>query len=316
MTASDYQGKNVFVTGADGFIGSHVTEELVRRGARVRALVYYNSYGHQGWLDDVAGDVKASLEVVTGDVRDASQMVAHAKGCDVVFHLAALIAIPYSYTAPRSYVATNVEGTLNVLEACRAADVGRLVHTSTSEVFGTARYAPIDEAHPRKAQSPYAATKIGADALVESYHLTYGLPTVILRPFNTYGPRQSARAIVPTVISQIASDRLVVEVGSTAPTRDLMYVRDTAAAFAAVGLHPGLEGENLNAGTGVEISIGELIAKIAALMGVAVEVKQSAERLREKTGWAPSWTLDQGLGETIEWVRRHLDRYRPEAYTV
>jgi NAD dependent epimerase/dehydratase len=329
---SDYRGKRVFVTGADGFIGSQLTEELVRRGATVRALVNYNSFGHFGWLDELPADVLAEIEVVSGDERDASQMLALVGGRDVVFHLAALIAIPYSYEAPRSYLSTNVEGTLNVLEACRTANVSRLVHTSTSEVFGTARYVPIDEAHPRTGQSPYAATKIAADALVESYHLTWRLPAIIVRPFNTYGPRQSARAIIPTVISQIAAGRTVVEVGSITPTRDFLFVRDTAAAFAVAGLAPGLEGESFNAGTGVEISIGDLITKIAALMGVTVEVRETAERkrpessevfrlladarkLRERTGWAPAFSLEAGLTETIAWIRAHLDRYRPGAYT-
>jgi UDP-glucose 4-epimerase len=329
---SDYRGKRVFVTGADGFIGSHLVEELVRSGARVRALVFYNSFGHHGWLDDLPAEVASATEIVAGDVRDAGQTQKYLAGSDVVFHLAALIAIPYSYEAPRSYVQTNVEGTLNVLEACRATGVGRLVHTSTSEVFGTARRVPIDETHPRTGQSPYAATKIAADSLVQSYHLTWGVPAVILRPFNTYGPRQSARAIIPTVVSQIAAGRTTVEVGSTNPTRDFLFVRDTAAAFAAVGLAEGVDGHDLNAGSGAEISIGALIERIATLMGVAVEIRRRPERvrpegsevlrlladssrLRERTGWAPRITLDEGLPRTIEWIRRHLDRYRPEAYS-
>ncbi len=328
---SDYRGRRVFVTGADGFIGSHLVEELVRSGASVRALVYYNSFGYHGWLDDLPAEVANATEIVTGDVRDAGQMQRYLAGSDVVFHLAALIAIPYSYEAPRSYVQTNVDGTLNVLEACRAAGVGRLVHTSTSEVFGTARRVPIDEDHPRTGQSPYAATKIAADALVQSYHLTWGLPAVILRPFNTYGPRQSARAIIPTVASQIAAGRSEIEVGSTIPTRDFLFVRDTAAAFAAVGLAEGVEGHDFNAGSGTEISIGALIERIAALMGVTVEIRQTQERirpegsevlrlladssrLRERTGWTPRCSLDEGLFRTIEWIRRHLDRYQPDAY--
>ncbi|GAA1023160.1 UDP-glucose 4-epimerase [Acrocarpospora pleiomorpha] len=320
------------VTGADGFIGSHLVELLVERGHRVRAMAQYNSFGSWGWLDTLAPDVLASVEVVPGDVRDPGSVRQLVAGADVVYHLAALIAIPYSYTAPRSYVETNVLGTLNVLEAVRDASAGRLVHTSTSETYGTARSAPISEAHPLQAQSPYAASKLGADKLVESYHLSFGLPAVTLRPFNTFGPRQSARAVIPTIIGQIAAGARSVRLGAMSPTRDFLYVKDTAAAFAHLGTAEGVEGELFNAGTGEEISIGDLAGKIAEIMGASVEFSCETERLRPENsevmrlvcdssrlrarGWAPAYTLDDGLKACAAWFPSNLDRYKTTIYNV
>ncbi|GAB3671969.1 NAD-dependent 4,6-dehydratase LegB [Actinocorallia lasiicapitis] len=323
----------VAVTGADGFIGSHLVERLVAEGHRVRALAQYNSFGSWGWLDTLPADVMASVEVQLGDVRDLGSMKALVDGAEAVYHLAALIAIPYSYQAPRSYVETNVIGTLNVLEACREAGTGRIVHTSTSETYGTALTVPIAETHPLQAQSPYAASKAGADKLAESYHLSFGLPVVTLRPFNTFGPRQSARAFIPTVISQIAAGETVIKVGSLDPTRDFTYVKDTAAAFHAAATTPGIEGGLFNAGVGGEISMGDLAKAIAATMGRDVEFFSETQRQRPAnsevmrlvcdsskfqaaTGWKPAHTLEEGLAETISWLTGNLDRYRPGVYAV
>ncbi|WP_308170052.1 SDR family NAD(P)-dependent oxidoreductase [Acrocarpospora catenulata] len=320
------------MTGADGFIGSHLVELLVERGYRVRAMAQYNSFGSWGWLDTLPAEVMAGVEVVPGDVRDPASVRKLVAGADVVYHLAALIAIPYSYLAPRSYLETNVLGTLNVLEAVREAAVGRLVHTSTSETYGTALSVPITESHPLQAQSPYAASKLGADKLVESYHLSFGLPAVTLRPFNTFGPRQSARAVIPTIISQIAAGARSVQLGALTPTRDFLYVKDTAAAFAHLGTAQGVEGELFNAGTGVEISVGELASKIAEIMGAEVEFTCKAERLRpadsevmrlvcdstklRERGWAPAHTLEDGLKACAAWFPENLDRYKTTIYHV
>lgn len=325
----------VAVTGAEGFIGSHLVERLVREGHRVRAMVLYNSFGSCGWLDTLDSELLAEVEVVPGDVRDAASARDLVAGASVVLHLAALIAIPYSYQAPRSYVDTNVLGTLNVLEAVRSAGTPRLVHTSTSETYGTAQSVPITEDHPLAAQSPYAASKLAADKLVESFHLSFGVPAVTLRPFNTFGPRQSARAVIPTVISQLAAGRRQLRLGSLAPTRDFLFVRDTVEAFLAVATAPAsaVVGEVFNAGTGVEVSIGDLAADIARLMEVPAEIVPDTERLRPKssevmrlvcdatrlrlrTGWAPAHTRDEGLARTIEWFRRpeNLARYAPDRY--
>ncbi|WP_155339750.1 SDR family NAD(P)-dependent oxidoreductase [Acrocarpospora corrugata] len=320
------------VTGADGFIGSHLVELLVERGHRVRAMTQYNSFGTWGWLDTLDSGVLASVDVVPGDVRDPGSVRQVVDGADVVYHLAALIAIPYSYQAPRSYVETNVLGTLNVLEAVRDGQAGRLVHTSTSETYGTARSVPISETHPLQAQSPYAASKLAADKMVESYHLSFGLPAVTLRPFNTFGPRQSARAVIPTIISQIAAGARSVRLGALSPTRDFMYVKDTAAAFAFLGAADGVEGELYNAGTGEEISVGGVAAKIAEIMGATVEFSCEAERLRPASsevlrlvcdstrlralGWAPDHTLEDGLKACAAWFPEHIDRYKTTIYNV
>lgn len=327
----------VAVTGAEGFIGSHLVEELVAQGYRVRAMVLYNSFGSWGWLERLDEDVMANVEVQLGDVRDAGSVMNLMQDVDVVYHLAALIAIPFSYIAPRTYVETNIGGTLNVLEAARTLGTRRIVQTSTSEVYGTARVVPIPETHPLQAQSPYSASKIGADKLVESYHLSFGLPVVTLRPFNAYGPRQSARAVIPTIISQIAAGNSVIKLGSLDPTRDFTFVKDTARAFAAVGTADGalVEGKTLNAGSGRDISIGDLVLRIANIMGEDIEVVADSPRQRPAdsevmrlladssamttaTGWSPSVTLDQGLAMTCEWLSdpENLAGYKTAIYNV
>ncbi|HWE89981.1 MAG TPA: GDP-mannose 4,6-dehydratase [Pseudonocardiaceae bacterium] len=325
----------VAVTGAEGFIGSHLVEALVQRGHRVKAMALYNSFGSWGWLDTLDQRVLDHVEVVTGDVRDALSVRELVTGADTVYHLASLIAIPYSYRAPRSYVDTNVIGTMNVLDAVRESGAARLVHTSTSETYGTARTVPISEEHPLQAQSPYAASKLAADKLVESYHLSFGVPAVTLRPFNTFGPRQSARAVIPTVVSQIAAGARTISLGALDPTRDFLYVRDTAAAFVALGTAPAsaVIGELFNAGTGVEVSIGQLARDIARLMDTDVDIVQDNDRirpknsevmrliadatkLRERTEWRPEHTRDDGLRQTIEWFLKpaNLARYKPGIY--
>jgi NAD dependent epimerase/dehydratase len=325
------------VTGAEGFIGSHLVEALVASGARVRAMALYNSWGSWGWLDRLPPEMLADVEVVLGDVRDPRSTLEFVEGADVVYHLAALIAIPYSYRAPHSYLETNAGGTLNVLEAVRAHRTPRLVHTSTSEVYGTAVRVPIDEDHPLQAQSPYSATKVAADKLAESYHASFEVPVVTLRPFNTYGPRQSARAVIPTIITQLAAGREEVALGALEPTRDLVYAADTARAFIAAATAPAdaVVGRVLNAGTGREISIGDLAALIASLMGRPLRLREEAERLRpaasevlrlladasrlrELTGWAPTMSLEDGLAVTIDWFTReeNLAGYRTERFNV
>jgi NAD dependent epimerase/dehydratase len=327
----------VAVTGAEGFIGSHLVERLVEHGHRVRAMVQYNSFGLWGWLDTLDPDVMAQVEVVPGDVRDPASVLGLITGAEAVYHLAALIAIPYSYQAPRSYVETNVLGTLHVLEAVRALGTPRLVHTSTSETYGTARAVPITEEHPQQTQSPYAASKLGGDKLVESYVDSFGIQAVTLRPFNTFGPRQSARAVIPTVISQIAAGQDRIQLGALDPTRDFMFVKDTATAFHTVGTAPAqaVVGELFNAGTGGEISIGALAATIAAQMGRTVEIAEDpqrvrpensevmrlvcgAEKLRAATGWSPEHSLEGGLKLTIDWFSdpANLARYKPGLYNV
>ncbi|MFC3834119.1 GDP-mannose 4,6-dehydratase [Deinococcus rufus] len=326
----------VAVTGADGFIGSHLTEELVHAGYRVRAMAIYTSQGSYGWLDHVAPEVMQHVEVQLGDVRDAGSVRALMRGAQTVYHLAALIAIPYSYVAPRSYVETNITGTLNVLEAARDLGTARVVHTSTSEVYGTARTVPIHESHPLQGQSPYSATKIGADKLAESYFLSFGLPVVTLRPFNTYGPRQSARAVIPTIISQVAAGQRVIRLGDLRPTRDFNFVADTARAFRAVGeAGPEVLGRTLNAGSGREITVGDTVKLIGQVMGADLRVEQEDIRLRPEgsevmrlladhselqalTGWAPQLTLEEGLRRTATWFTdpANLARYRVGEYTI
>jgi dTDP-glucose 4,6-dehydratase len=329
----------ILVTGADGFIGSHLVEHLVGEGHAVRAFVLYNSFGSWGWLDDVPAAVRDAVEIVVGDIRDG-QSVRHAmKGVRAVLHLAALIAIPYSYRSPGSYVDTNVTGTLNVLQAALDCGVEQVVHTSTSEVYGTAQFVPITEAHPLNAQSPYAATKIAADQLALSFHRSYGLPVTVLRPFNTYGPRQSARAVIPTIIGQIAAGARRVRLGALEPTRDFNYVGDTVRGFAAALGKPNVAGAIINLGTGEEISIGDTLKEIAALMGRPVEPEQDADRLRpaasevdrlcaanerarDLLGWSPRWGgregFRRGLAETIRWFTdpNNLARYKVHAYNV
>jgi dTDP-glucose 4,6-dehydratase len=276
----ELKGKKILVTGAEGFIGSHLTEELMRQGLEVRAFVLYNSFNSWGWLDRSAPQIKRHLEVFAGDIRDPNAVRTAMRGCDVVLHLAALIAIPYSYHSPDTYVDTNVKGTLNVVQAARDLEVSRVVHTSTSEVYGTARYVPIDEDHPLQGQSPYSASKIGADQIALSFHRSFDTPVTVLRPFNTYGPRQSARAVIPTVISQIASGARSIRLGALHPTRDFTFVADIVQAFVAVTRCDAAVGEVLNAGSGFEISIGDTARLIAEVMGADIEISADLLRLR------------------------------------
>ncbi len=325
-----WQGKRVLVTGAGGFIGSHLAERLTREGAAVRALVHYNALGSRGWLDE--SPLQGEMEVVAGDVTDRDSVRSAVKGVETVFHLAALIAIPYSYQAPASYVRTNVEGTLNVLQACLEEGVGQLVQTSTSETYGTARYVPIDEGHPLQGQSPYSASKIGADKMTEAYVASYSLPAVILRPFNTFGPRQSARAVIPTIISQLLKGSRVC-LGNLKPTRDLTYVDDTVSGFLAAGFAEEAVGRTINLGTGREISIGDLASLIASLMDREVEIVSQGDRLRPEASevdrllsdnslarevlkWQPEVGFREGLQRTISWVKENRDRFRPQSYAV
>ncbi len=327
---STWTGCKVLVTGAGGFIGSHLAEALYKSGARVRALVHYNALGHIGWLAD--SPARETIEVLAGDLCDRDSVAEAVAGMEVVFHLGALIAIPYSYHAPLSYVRTNVEGTLNVLQACRQHRIRRLVHTSTSEVYGTAQRVPIDESHPLQGQSPYAASKIGADKLVEAFHLSYGVPVVTVRPFNTFGPRQSARAVVPTIISQLATGTRV-SLGNVEPTRDLNYVDNTVDGFLRAGLGENATGGTFNLGSGREISIRDLVHLIAGIMDVRAEIElvqarqrpagseverlvADAARARQVLGWSPAVSLEDGIARTIEWLRPRVGGYRPGVYTV
>jgi NAD dependent epimerase/dehydratase len=335
----DLTNKKVLVTGADGFIGSHLTEALVRLGCDVRAFVYYNSFNSWGWLDHSEDEVREALEVFAGDVRDPHGVKAAMRGCDVVFHLAALIAIPYSYHSPDTYVDTNVKGTLNVLQAARETGVQKVVHTSTSEVYGTARYVPIDEGHPLQAQSPYSASKIGADQMALSYHRSFGTPVSIVRPFNTYGPRQSARAVIPTIITQIAGGAKAIKLGATSPTRDFNFVSDTVGGFVAVARSDASVGEVINIGSDFEVSIGETAGIIAGVMGREIEVVCDEERLRPDASeverlWASNekarrildWTPEyagrdgfrRGIGQTAEWFTEadNLKMYKAEVYNI
>jgi NAD dependent epimerase/dehydratase len=325
-------GTKILVTGAGGFIGSHLVEALIGEGAEVRALVHYNSRNSRGFLDDLPEALKAELDVVEGDVRDPFLMRRCVKGCGAVFHLASLIAIPYSYRAPSSYAETNVMGAVNVLQAALDCGVQKVVHTSTSEVYGTAVYTPIDEKHPLQGQSPYSASKIGADKIAESYHLSYELPVATIRPFNTFGPRQSARAVIPTIISQaLARDR--IELGLLTPIRDLTFVRDTVRGFLRVMESDDAVGQVINIGSGQGISIGDLAGRILGLMGVEKPIFTGEERVRpEKSevmnllcdnsqarrilGWSPAVPLDEGLRETIAYCREHLGLYRAESFVV
>ena len=329
----EINGSRILVTGADGFIGSHLTEMLVKRGAKVRALSLYNSFNNWGWLEDIEN--LDSVEVVTGDIRDPHFVKSITRDMDVVFHLAALIAIPYSYVAPDSYVQTNVTGTLNVVQAALDNDVKRILHTSTSEVYGTARYVPINETHPQQPQSPYSATKIAADAIAMSFYNTFNLPLTVVRPFNTYGPRQSARAIIPTVITQILSGIKTIKLGSLHPTRDFTYVEDTCRTFLALAECDNAVGETVNIGSNFEISIGDTVKLIAELMGQDIEIqsndvrvrpdKSEVERLwcdnaklRELTGFRPEVGLKEGLKRSIEWFNNpaNLKKYKSDIYNV
>lgn len=328
-------GKRVLVTGADGFIGSHLTQALIAKNCAVRAFVYYNSFNTWGWLDTLSSREQEKFEVFSGDIRDPNGVREAMKGCDVVFHLAALIAIPFSYHSPDSYVDTNIKGTLNVLQAARQLDVERVVLTSTSEVYGTAVYVPIDEKHPCQGQSPYSATKIGADRLGESFFKSFGAPVVIVRPFNTYGPRQSARAVIPTVITQLLSGETKLHLGSLNPTRDFNFVTDTVDGFVALAECDAAIGEEVNIATGVEYSIGDVASFLISELNPAATIISDEQRLRPSnsevfrlmgdnkkikslTGWFPQYNLHAGLQETIEWFTNteNLSRYKAWLYNL
>lgn len=327
------ESKNVLITGADGFIGSHLTEMLVKEGAKVKALSQYNSFNNWGWLEDV--DCKNDIEVLCGDIRDPHYIKKISKNIDVIFHLAALIAIPYSYVAPDSYIDTNIKGTLNICQAGLENGVQKIINTSTSEVYGTAQYVPIDEKHPLQPQSPYSATKIGADAIAESFYRAFDLPLTIARPFNTYGPRQSARAVIPTIITQIASGKKQIQLGDTTPTRDFNFVKDTCRGFIELAKCEKANGETVNIGSNYEISVGDTLNLIKKIMNSDVEFITDEQRIRpeksevnrlwcdntkinELTGFKPQYSIAQGLEETINWFKNseNLKKYKADIYNV
>ena len=326
------KGKKIFVTGADGFIGSHLTEMLVREGARVKALVFHNAFSRWGWLDDLAPEILREAEIVDGDICDPDAMRILIKGSEIVFHLAALIAIPFSYIAPRAYVRVNIEGTINVLQAALQASVNRVVHTSTSEVYGSAQQIPMPETHPLNAQSPYAASKIAADQMALSIHRSLQAPVTILRLFNTYGARQSTRAVIPTIITQALKPGNKIILGDTRPTRDFLFVEDTVRAFLAIAEAPKVEGSIIGVGTGRETQIGEVVEHVGAILGKNLVVTQArhkvrpeksevtrlccdASRARQLLGWQATTPLREGLAKTIEWFRTHPDVMRPDNQT-
>ncbi|SEF19814.1 NAD-dependent 4,6-dehydratase LegB [Variovorax sp. NFACC27] len=329
------KGKKVLVTGADGFIGSHLVEALIAHGCDVRAFVYYNSFSSWGWLDSLPQDIVRNLDVFSGDIRDPNGVLEAMTGCDVVFHLAALIAIPFSYHSPDSYVDTNIKGTLNVLQAAKRLGIERCLVTSTSEVYGTAQYAPIDEKHPFQGQSPYSASKIGADRLAESFHKSFETPVVIVRPFNTYGPRQSARAVIPTIITQLMLGEKELRLGSLSPTRDFNYVKDTAQGFIALAESDETIGKEINIATGKEYSIGKVAEILVAELNPNARIVTDEQRLRPDasevfrlmgdntlitslTPWRPRYDLADGLRDTIEWFKNpeNLSRYKAWLYNV
>jgi len=332
-------GKKILITGADGFIGSHLVEQTVLSGYTVRALVCYNSFGTWGWLDALPAEVKNQIEVVMGDIRDSYGVKSAMKGCEIVLHLAALIGIPYSYRSPDSYIDTNVKGTLHIVQAARELGVEKVVHTSTSEVYGTAKYVPIDENHPLQGQSPYSASKIGADQIAMSFYTAFAVPVSIIRPFNTYGPRQSARALIPTVIMQIAAGNRIIKLGSLHPTRDFTFVTDTAKGFLAIAESEKSVGEVINVGSNFEVSMAETVNLIAELMNADIEIDLDAKRIRPKkseverlwanhqkalalTNWRPEFSgkagFECGLKETINWFLENQDHvgYKSEMYHV
>ena len=321
----------VLITGAAGFIGSHLTELLVKQGFNVKAFVRYNSKNNWGWLED--SEVKNEVEVITGDIRDYDSVYNAVKGCEAVFHLAALIGIPYSYVSPKAYIETNITGTYNILQAAREMSVQQLLVTSTSETYGTAQYIPIDENHPLVGQSPYSASKISADQLAISYFRSFNLPVKIVRPFNTYGPRQSARAIIPTIITQLLSGKTSLKLGNLTPTRDLTFVKDTCKGFVKIFNSDKLYGETTNIGMKNEISVGDLANKIADILGIKLNIETDNKRVRpemseverlfcdnaklvKNTSWKPDYTIDSGLKETIEWLKDNLQHYKPDIYNV
>ncbi|WP_010097596.1 NAD-dependent 4,6-dehydratase LegB [Ornithinibacillus scapharcae] len=323
----------VLITGADGFIGSHLTEELVREGKNVKAFVYYNSFNTWGWLDSLPAEILREIEVFAGDIRDPNGVQKAMNDVDEVYHLAALIAIPFSYHSPDSYVDTNIKGTLNVLQASRHLNTNRVLITSTSEVYGTAKYVPIDEMHPYQGQSPYSATKIGADRIAESFYKSFDIPLSIVRPFNTYGPRQSARAVIPTIITQLLAGKKEIKLGSLTPTRDFNYVKDTVRGFIEIAKENNTIGEEINIATQQEISIGdlanELIRQINPSAKIICEEERmrpeksevnrllgSNEKIRKLTGWKPKYTLEMGLQETIEWFKNNSEQYKTGIYNI
>ena len=328
-----WYSKKVLVTGSEGFIGSHLVEKLVQLGANVTAFVLYNSFNNHGWLESLSPVTQKQITFYTGDIRDNYSVTEAIKGNDIIFHLAALIAIPYSYQAPSSYVDTNIKGTLNVLQACRDIGVKKLIHTSTSETYGTAHAVPIDELHPLQAQSPYSASKIGADMLAESYYRSFQLPVATIRPFNTYGPRQSARAIIPTVITQLLSGVSSLNLGDLSPTRDFTFVLDTVDGFIKVAENESSIGTVINIGSSQEISIENLVKKIMSLLDKDVPIVSDDQRIRpEKSevfrlcaniqkatrllGWTPQFSLDEGLTRTIDWISKNMEVYKPNVYNT
>lgn len=325
--------EKILITGADGFIGSHLTEELVKQGFDVKAFSLYNSFNTWGWLDTLPQDIMENVEVFTGDVRDPNGVREAMKGTDAVFHLAALIAIPFSYHSPDAYVDTNIKGTLNVLQAAKQLDLDKVLITSTSEVYGTAQYVPIDESHPYQGQSPYSATKIGADRLAESFYRSFGLPVAIVRPFNTYGPRQSARAVIPTIITQLLAGKEEIRLGSLTPTRDFNFVKDTAQGFIEIYRSDKTVGEEINIATQNEISIGELAEELIKQINPQAKIVCDEERLRPEksevnrllgsnekikmlTDWEPRFTFEEGLAQTIDFFRDNLEKYKVDIYNI
>lgn len=328
-----WEDRKVLVTGAEGFIGSHLTEELARRGANVRAFIFYNSFGKWGWFEKTEAKLLEKINIFPGDIRDPGRVIEAVNGREIVLHLASLIGIPYSYHAPDSYVDTNVKGTLNVLNACRSAGIKRMVYTSTSEVYGTALYVPIDEKHPLQPQSPYSASKIAAENIALSFYYSFKLPVAILRPFNTFGPRQSGRAIIPTIISQIYAGKKIVKLGNLTPTRDFNYVQDTANAFLKIAETPDADGEIFNAGTGREISIKDLVKLIIKITGKNVRIVSDEKRsrpqksevkrllcnntkIRQRCNWKPTVTLEEGLEITCKWIKENLNTYKSSLYNI
>jgi NAD dependent epimerase/dehydratase len=329
------RGKKVLVTGADGFIGSHLVEYLIGQGCEVRAFVYYNSFNRWGWLDNFPKKILDKIDVFSGDIRDPNGVREALKGVDVLFHLAALIGIPFSYHSPDSYVDTNIKGTLNVLQAARDSNIEKILVTSTSEVYGTARYVPIDENHPKQGQSPYSASKIGSDFMAMSFYLSFGLPVTIVRPFNTFGPRQSARAIIPTIISQLLSGKKIIKLGALTPTRDLVFVKDTVKAFADIAISDKTIGEEINIATQKEISVKDLADLLIKKINPEASVILDEQRLRPENsevdrllgsnsklnsliGWSPEYSFEKGLDETISWFKKssNLKLYKPDIYNV
>lgn len=323
----------ILITGADGFIGSHLTEELVKQGHRVRAFVYYNSFNSWGWLDTLPKEILNEIEVFTGDIRDPNGVRKSMDNIDEVHHLAALIAIPFSYHSPDTYVDTNIKGTLNVLQASRDLDTSRILITSTSEVYGTAQYVPIDEKHPYQGQSPYSATKIGADRLAESFYRSFNMPITIVRPFNTYGPRQSARAVIPTIITQLLSGNENIELGALTPTRDFNYVKDTVSGFIEIAKAINTIGEEINIATQQEISIKQLAEELIRQINPSARIVCDEQRLRPEksevnrllgsnekiknlTNWEPNYTFEQGIAETVEFFKKNMDRYKSDIYNL